>query len=241
MLLRLNRAMKTLGNIIRKLRTEKGMTQGELAKAAGMKQSDISKLELGTTQETTGIVRIAMALGVSPIYLETLDDRYAELTAFEPAPPSTSHSLKNNLDVYVPITNATAAMGGGYHQQEADAVVDVVRVTKSWVKTELPYLSSVDNLALITAIGDSMEPTFKSGDLLLVDRGVLTIDGSSSIYIFSYGGLMFVKRLHLNPVTKVIHVRSDNQYADSWEVDEKHRDELSILGRVIYAWNSKRL
>lgn len=184
MLLRLNRAMKTLGNIIRKLRTEKGMTQGELAKAAGMKQSDISKLELGTTQETTGIVRIAMALGVSPIYLETLDDRYAELTAFEPAPPSASHPLKNDLDVYVPITNATAAMGGGYHQQEADAVVDVVRVTKSWIKTELPYLSSVDNLALITAIGDSMEPTFKSGDLLLVDRGVLTLDGSSSIYVF---------------------------------------------------------
>lgn len=240
MLLRLNRTMKTLGNIIRKLRTDKGMTQGELAKAAGMKQSDISKLELGNTQETTGIVRLAIALGVSPVYLETLDDKYAELTAFE-APPSAPHMLEKDSDIYVPITNATAAMGGGYHQQEADAVVDVVRVTKNWVKTELPHLSSVENLALITAIGDSMEPTFKSGDLLLVDRGVLTIDGNSSIYVFSYGGLMFVKRLHLNPVTKVIHVRSDNKYADSWEVDERHRTELSILGRVIYAWNSKRL
>lgn len=240
MLLRLNRAMKTLGNIIRKLRTDKGMTQGELAKAASMRQSDISKLELGTTQETTGIVRLAMALGVNPVYLETLDDKFADLAPLE-TPPLTPPLIEKDSDVYVPITNATAAMGGGYHQQEVDAVVDVVRVTKSWIKTELPYLSSIENLALITAVGDSMEPTFKSGDLLLVDRGVLTIDGSSSIYVFSYGDLMFVKRLHLNPVTKVIHVRSDNQYADSWEVDEKHREELSILGRVIYAWNSKRL
>lgn len=75
--------MNTLGKIIKELRTNRGMSQHDLAKAAGMGQSDISKLERGTMSETTAIVRLAMALDVSPIYLETQDKKYAGLSAFD--------------------------------------------------------------------------------------------------------------------------------------------------------------
>lgn len=47
------------------------MTQSQLAKAAGLKQPDISKIELGLIEKTTGIVRLAEALRVAPKWLET--------------------------------------------------------------------------------------------------------------------------------------------------------------------------
>lgn len=78
--------MSTFGKIIKRLRTERGLSQRELAAAAGMGQSDISKLERGAIIETTAIVRLAMALDVSPIYLETADERYAGFRALEIIP-----------------------------------------------------------------------------------------------------------------------------------------------------------
>lgn len=232
--------MNKLGEIIRRLRTEKDMSQRELADAAGMGQSDISKLERGTMGETTGIVRLAMALDVSPIYLETGDERYAGLSAFAPPTASPQSSVPMADDVYVPITNASAAMGYGREQPSFEQVVDYVRMSRSWVRTELPYISSVENLALIPAFGPSMEPTFRSGDLLIVDRGVTAIR-NDAVYVFSFNGQTFVKRIIRNPVTKTITAKSDNELHGSFEIDNSHADDLHVLGMVLYAWRGKKL
>ena len=45
-------------------RSARGLTQGELAMASGMKQPDISKMERGQIVQTTGMARIAAALRV---------------------------------------------------------------------------------------------------------------------------------------------------------------------------------
>lgn len=45
------------------------MTQAELAKASGVKQQMISKLESGKSQTTSDIVALATALDVSPLWL----------------------------------------------------------------------------------------------------------------------------------------------------------------------------
>jgi len=84
-----------LGKTIKRLRTERGLSQRELAAAAGMGQSDISKLERGAVAETTGIVRLAIALDVSPVYLETADDRYAGLGALGAIPLSEAMDFRS--------------------------------------------------------------------------------------------------------------------------------------------------
>ena len=64
------RLTETLGQRLKLARKALGLSQTELADQAGMKQSDISKLELGSMQKTTGIGRLSRALGVPDVWLE---------------------------------------------------------------------------------------------------------------------------------------------------------------------------
>jgi len=92
---------------------------------------------------------------------------------------------------------------------------------------------------IIRVAGDSMEPTLKSGDRIIVStaRGGM-LDGIN--VMVSYGQLM-VKRLATTP-TGMISVISDNKEYRSEDVSitkfhfgpPEHDDQISIIGRVIY-------
>lgn len=62
--------LDTLGRRVAHARKQRKMTQAGLAKASGLKQPDISKIELGLIQKTTGIARLANALHVPVAWLE---------------------------------------------------------------------------------------------------------------------------------------------------------------------------
>ena len=59
-----------VGARVRQVRQEKGLTQKDLAELSGVCQQMISKLEVGKAQGSANIVRLALALDVSPAWLE---------------------------------------------------------------------------------------------------------------------------------------------------------------------------
>lgn len=61
--------MKTLAERLIKARTDRGLTQTELAKRAGVSQSTIGNLESNTRKSAKKIAAIADALGVSALWL----------------------------------------------------------------------------------------------------------------------------------------------------------------------------
>ena len=65
--------MTTLANRIKKLRTEKKLTQAELGNLIGVHKSSVSQWENGLTKKMDGenLVRTAKALGVTPEWLST--------------------------------------------------------------------------------------------------------------------------------------------------------------------------
>jgi len=66
----MDRNVETLAKRVKLRRKQRGLSQGALAEASGLKQPDISKIELGLIQKTTAIARLADALGVSAKWLE---------------------------------------------------------------------------------------------------------------------------------------------------------------------------
>jgi transcriptional regulator with XRE-family HTH domain len=60
-----------VGERVRQARKEKGMTQGDLASKVGIRQPTLSELEKGESNSTAHIAKLAAALGVSALWLET--------------------------------------------------------------------------------------------------------------------------------------------------------------------------
>ena len=96
--------------------------------------------------------------------------------------------------------------------------------------------ASPAKLAVVTVIGDSMEPTMRDGDTLLVDTSVTTV-ASDGIYVLKNEGGLQPKRLTLNPGNKRVSAVSDNQAYCSY--DEIDPSDLDIFGRAI--WHGGRL
>lgn len=82
----------------------------------------------------------------------------------------------------------------------------------------------------LTAVGDSMEPTIRDGDVLLVDRGVDRVV-DNGIYVVVVAGAVVVKRLTLRTNGALV-LRSDNERHAEEVVPPSEVHDLVIEGRV---------
>ncbi|WP_417551829.1 LexA family transcriptional regulator [Marinomonas fungiae] len=90
---------------------------------------------------------------------------------------------------------------------------------------------NTSNLMIIYARGDSMEPTFYSGDPLFIDRTFHTVAPEGGIYVFNYNGELFVKRLQL-AFTGDLLVISDNDKYPNMTIPKAELGGLKVVGRV---------
>lgn len=223
--------MNNFGKIIRQLRIGKNMSQQALANAANMGQSDISKLERGVIHETAAIVRLAMALDVSPIYLETGDERYANLRVNSTLPVSGDA----DSDQYAWVHNCDADIRPQFNPEKTASTAASIQLCRKWISNQLPDISHADNLALLSVIDSGMKPTFERGDMLLIDRGVTTIE-QSAIYVFGLENSVFVRRIVHNPITRIMSAKSDNTLHGSFDIGHSHAEKLRVYGRICFVW-----
>jgi SOS-response transcriptional repressor LexA len=139
----------------------------------------------------------------------------------------------------IPVFEASASMGLGKIQPEQDLIVGGITLSNDWVRQNLGSISSSKNLAVIPAYGDSMTPTFRDGDLLLIDRGVDSIR-LDAVYVLALSQELFVKRLQRRPDQSLLMI-SDNKAYEPYNITAKDRSLLSVLGRVVWAWNGLKL
>jgi len=83
--------METLASRAKARRKELGLTQAEVARVSGLKQSDVSKIENGSIQKTTEMIGLARALRCSAQWLadgqgDMLALTSSALTEFGPTP-----------------------------------------------------------------------------------------------------------------------------------------------------------
>ena len=138
--------------------------------------------------------------------------------------------------VAIPLYNNIRAAAGHGAIVEHERPDDALMFKEDWIRYELG--ASPSDLCLIRVSGDSMEPTLRAGDIILIDHRASRPD-REGIYIIRMGEMLLVKRLQALPGAKV-KVISDNAAFDSWTIDLVDiGNEVAIIGRVV--WSGRRL
>jgi len=194
-----------------------------VARRADMYPSTLHRYRAGRELPSSALVSLARAAGVRLEWLATgegpMQGEHPVVTA-SAAPPGY---------VLLPLVEARAA-AGNHGGLRSDQIVDFIAFSESFLKQTLRR--SPQNLALLTASGDSMDPTIRDGDLLLVDTSARSIEGSR-IYVLAIGGALMVKRIQLRLDGSVV-VKSDNAVYEPEVLAADQTSTLNILGQVVW-------
>lgn len=202
-----------------------GMSQGALAKAAGIAQPTIWRLTSGNARGSTKIVEIANALGVRTEWLSTgagpmKDDGQIPII-----------NADVNEGIYrIEVLDLTFSAGPGkYMLSEFVEVLHAIEFTTDYARSLFGNRPQND-VKVMTVDGDSMYPTIQSGDRLFFDVSVRSfkVDG---VYAFVFGQHFHVKRLQMQGLQ--LAVLSDNPAYKDWYVTEDNQDQLYIMGKAL--------
>ncbi len=130
-------------------------------------------------------------------------------------------------------------MGDGNYPPDHIDVVQYVTARVSELRKQCTF-SDPKALQIITGYGRSMLPTFSDGDPLLVDTSVKDVE-LDAVYAFTFDGKFYIKGLQRIPragLRVLSHNRDENE---PWDISIENMPLLSVHGRVILAWNTRRL
>lgn len=151
----------SLSQRLKQAREQAGFSQRELAKRSGLSQQLISKLENGLIESTSEAFALAEALQVDPRWLGTGKGR-----------PRSKDNVADGPDImaHVPLVSWVAA--GSWRD-----VVDPYPVGEG--ESLVPVTRRVGKNAYALRVqGDSMEPVFPDGSIIIVDPDVEPRQGS---------------------------------------------------------------
>lgn len=140
-------------------------------------------------------------------------------------------------EIHIPMFDVAFSMGNGSFQPDHDDIISAVTVTNDWVNSNLPNITSAHNLRIGSGRGDSMLGTYSHGDMLFIDSGVhdVPFDG---VYAFMLNEQLYIKRLQKRP-DGAYNMISDNKQYDAFIISSK--DNFHVFGRVVWAWNGRKL
>lgn len=212
----------TLGERIEERMRAAGLSQAELARRVGLSQPSVYALLRKNKTGSRNLHSIARELGTSTAYLEgETDDPEAGAL---PAP--TQRDIAEHLDL-VPIAEIDQAYGMGLTFTDNPIKVRVHHFPRAWIES-ITY-SPPSELTIARGKGDSMDPTIRDRDMVIIDRSRRTIDEADAIWALTVGDIGMIKRLRRRGPTVVI--QSDNDRVSDEEV---HADEVNIVGRIVF-------
>ncbi len=134
----------------------------------------------------------------------------------------------SNADECINLPLITASAGGGYSVLENQKI--------GICKAELMNVGfqKSDNLVAVKVSGMSMQPTINNGDVLILNTKFEKII-DNDIYVLSYGGELFCKRL-LRGLTYLV-VKSDNADYPLEKIEGQEQEKLNVIGKVIFRMN----
>ena len=132
-------------------------------------------------------------------------------------------TTKNSDNYFIDLLNVRAGAGEGIYNYVIETV-DTISLDKSFFRTPI----NTNKIKGIQVDGDSMEPTLRDGDYVLIDENINF--GTNGIYAIQYGGQILIKRLQFK-MDGTILIISDNDKYDKEEFDPKENQlPFQVLG-----------
>lgn len=149
---------------------------------------------------------------------------------------SSGRTQKSKLsEIVIPQFDTGGAMGDGLLLRDQPGVIQSWIVNAEWVQKNIRSHTGTANLCIVTGFGDSMKGMFNSGDPLVLDKGVNSVD-FDAVYFFRVANEGFIKRLQRIP-GEGVRVLSENKKYDSWTI--KPDMDFEVFGRVVKAWQGE--
>lgn len=203
----------TMGERIKQLRKEKGLTQEELGKYIGVKKAAIMKYEKGNVKnmKRSSIEILSKLFNVTPSYLMCLDENENNIKIQDVIKPQK-----------VPVLGKISAGLPLYADEQLDGYM---MAPETIIKEGIEYF-------YLRVQGDSMNTKFNDGDLVLVQKqdtlengeiGAIRVNGfDATVKRFkTQGDLIILEPMSTNPIHTV-------QIYNPKDVD------IKIIGKVIW-------
>lgn len=207
-------------NRIKALRKALKLSQTEFAQKLGMTMQGIQKWEYGTVEiKLSSLNLISQTFNVNPDWLL---NGTGEMFIGD---ASRQQEISDIISIpYYPEVSAAAGSGA--------LVYDENSVKHLQISSAIINISTGDNVCLINATGNSMQPVIDDRDLLLVD---LThkdfID--EGIYVVRLENTLLVKRLQKIP-NGIVLISDNPQYEKIiLNSDNFNENDAAIIGKVI--------
>ena len=200
-----------VGNYIKSLRKDKGLTQEELGNMIGVKKAAVQKWESGMVQnlKRNTIKQLSEIFEVSPASFIDDDD-----------PIESNATILPQSDIrMIPLYESVSA---GFGAAARDCVIDYIPTV-----IHNPY-EAAETIA-IRVSGDSMYPKIEDGDTIVVHKqssvdsgqiAVVLIDGEDAVVKKVKYGSNWVDLISINPEFKTRHF------------EDEELDRLRVLGLV---------
>lgn len=150
---------------------------------------------------------------------------------FEPTMEGQSIDLRGRTVsdfAFVQRLDVRASAGSGAVAIHEDTV-ELLAFQNDWLKSR--HIRP-EHARVLTAKGDSMEPTIRDGDVLLVDTSINSVR-DNAIYIVVFNGNVLVKRVNLKRDGSLVLI-SDNDRHAAETVPLNEVPDLHIAGRVMW-------
>lgn len=239
-----------IGKALKNYRERMKITLAEMAEKIGVSTTTIVNYETGKRMpEIDFLIDFASATGEDFIYwlgLRVAERKTAGADAVKAALDAVSATLHprgtqpDRTYVSLPLYDIKDAASAASANGSGLASNEVLQFSTTWIKRELNATSS--DLFEIRVDDESMEPTLRPGDTILLDRRASSLD-RDGVYILRMNGVPLIKRMQILP-GGVVKVISDNPAYETFTIrlSDINGQDYAILGRVVWVvWAGRRI
>lgn len=222
-------------NSLQTILTMKGLTHAQVANALGVTRQAVQRWATKGNPRLDKLSKLADFLGVTPGQI-TGDEEF-EQSAYLPATNSVNVPSRTGWTV-VPVLGVYGSCGAGSPSYQANSV-GAMQFSDDFLRS-LPGVHGIreGQFEIISASGDSMEPTITRGGLVLIDT-LQTDARGDGIYVFINGEDVFIKRVQIN-LNRSLTLISDNSAYPPTTLSREELEGAHIHGRVIFVFNGFR-